>query len=111
MRSASCWMGAAELERLDVQNLGRCREAGPGDGVGAHDHGVGVERLRNADGSGSRWLKGLRKSQVIERVEAVGAADGQKARRFHAAIQNVGGGFADPVQIWLRRVVLKGQDQ
>ena len=43
------------------------------------DHIVGVQHLRNADGSGARWLQIRGKAQMVVRVEPIAAVDGEKA--------------------------------
>ena len=54
-------------------------------------------------------MKALRQPQVIEGVQAIGAAHGSKARRGQAAGENLCGGFAYPLQAGLPGAIVKGQ--
>ncbi len=95
----------------DVQNFGigrhlvrRCR-------VMAENHVVGVQCLRNADRRCARRLQVRRQPQMIEGIEPIAAADGQKSRRVQAPVQNVRKRLADPVQVGGPTPVLEGKHQ
>src|SRR5579863_6679690 len=75
-----------------------------------HDR-IRVESLRQLERTGSRGLKALRQAEMIERVEAVCAAERCKARGVEAAGKNLGGGFADPLDVWLAAAVVEWQHQ
>ena len=74
-------------------------------------HIVGVQRLRNPDSGGTRGLQIRRKAKMVERIEAIAAADGEKAGRTQTPVQHVRKGRADPVVALVPAAVLEGQHQ
>ncbi len=106
--------GHAQL--VDLQHLRLHLDAavrGPGvdDVVAADDDEVRVQRLRNAEGGGAAGAEVRRQAQMLQRILAVVAADGQKARRGEPLVQRVGKRVADPAQVCLAGAVVEGQHQ
>ena len=56
-------------------------------------------------------MKALRQPQMIEGVDAVGAAHGSKTGRGQAAGEDLRRGLAHPLQAGLARAVVKAQHQ
>ena len=104
-----------KLERGDVKQVRGCGDAGGTYGIvhaiGAKDDVAGVKRLRQAEGAGPRGVEVGGQAEVVERVEAVGAVDGQQAGREEAAVEDFRGRGADPVDIGRRGLIVKREDQ
>ena len=81
-----------------------------GDVVSDHD-GVGVERLRQFERAGAGRLESLGKAEVVEGIEAIGAAHRREAGRGKAAAQERRGGFANPFEARLAGAVVEGENQ
>ncbi len=81
------------------------------DGVAADDDEVGVEGLGDADGGGARGLEVDGEAEVIERVLAVVAGDGEEAGGGEALVEGVGEGVADPGEVGLAGAVVEGEDE
>ena len=77
----------------------------------AENHVIRVEGLRDPDSRRPRRLQVQRQSEVIEGVQAIPPADGEKSRRVQPAVQNIGESLADPVQIGNARAVLERKHQ
>ena len=96
---------------MHVQNLSRCGQLISGYGIGADDDGIGVEQLGNANGCGPRRLEIQWQAEAIKGVQAIVATNGQKTRGIEPAIENVGGPFADPIEISLNGAVFEREDE
>ena len=77
----------------------------------ADDDEIGVEGLGDADGGGAAGAEAGGKAEMIERVLAVVAADGEEAGGGEALVEGVGEGIADPAEGGLAGAVVEGQDQ
>ena len=103
--------GCAHAQVGHVHQLRLGHNAGAVGHVAAHDDRIGVQRLGQLERTGARGVKALRQPQMIQRVHAVGAAHGSKARRGQTAGQNLRRGLANPLQAGLAGAVVKGQHQ
>ena len=81
------------------------------DGEAADDDEVGVEGLGDADGGGAGGSEVGGKAEVVERVLAVVAGDGEEAGGGEALVEGVGEGVADPGEIGLAGAVVEGKDE
>ena len=101
----------AHAQMGHVHQLGLGHNARAVGHVAAHDDRICVQRLGQLERTGARGVKALRQPQVVQRIHAVRAAHGSKARRGQSAAQNLRGGFANPLQAGLAGAVVKGQNQ
>ena len=106
--------GHAEL--VDFEDLRLHVDALRGSGascdvVAADDDEVGVEGLGDADGGGAAGLEVGGKAEVVERVLAVVAADGEEAGGGEALVEGVGEGVADPGEVGLAGAIVEGEDE
>ena len=108
LESASGW---DRLQLVDVEDLRLDGDAAVADGVAADDDEVGVEGLGDADGGGAGGLEVDGKAEVVERVLAVVAGDGEEAGGGEALVEGVGEGVADPGEVGLAGAVVEGQDE
>ena len=95
--------------RLYFDMAGGC--AGVGDMIAADDDEVSIERLGDADGGGSTRLEARGQAEVVERILAVIAADGEEAGGGEALVESVRERVADPVQVGLAGAVVEGKDE
>jgi hypothetical protein len=93
------------------------QEAGIGDyvvpvsNVAAHHDLVSIERLRQLDRAGTRWLKSLWQAEVIESVHAIGTAHWREAYRAKSTAEQFSGGLANPLQTQLAGAVVEWENQ
>ncbi len=99
----------AQVRHIHQRRLGQ--NAGSVNGVAAHHNRIRVQRLRQLQRAGTRWMKPLRQSQVVQRIHAVGAAGRLESSRSEAHAQNLRRRFAHPLQARLPGAIVKGQHQ
>jgi hypothetical protein len=67
--------------------------------------------LRDADGGGAGRPEIGWQTEVVEGEEAVVARDGQETGGTEPLIEGVGEGIGDPVQVWVPRAVVEGENE
>ena len=104
-------MGAGHAQVVDLEDLGLDGDSSVGDVVAADDDVVGVEGLGDADGGSAGGTEVGREAEVIERVLAVVAGDGEEACGGEPLIESVGEGLADPCEVGLAGAIVEGKDE
>ena len=77
----------------------------------SHHNRIGIQRLRQLQRTGPRWLKTLRQSKMVQRIQPVFAAHRRKPRRSKTAAQNLRRRFANPLQARLSAMVVERKHQ
>jgi len=103
--------GLAHAEMSEIDDAGLGDDAAAVGDVAADDDGLGVEGLGELEGAGAGGMEALRQAQMIEGVEAVGAAHGAEAGRGQAAAEHFSRGLAHPLQAGLAGAVVEGQHE
>src|SRR5215469_441529 len=86
---------------VHLENLGLSGDAAVRHVIAADDDIVGVESLGDADSRGAGGTEVSREAEMIERVLAVVAGNGEEAGRIQALVEGVGEGLADPREVGL----------
>ena len=90
-----------------IDKLGLGNDCGSVGEVAADHDGIGVEGLGEFERTGAGRLEVLRQAEMVESIHAVGAAHGLKTGRGEEAAEELGRGFANPLEAGLAGTVVE----